>query len=383
MPKRPKLLIILLFLWSIPLAASKDSLLSVIKGKFPVREQMKAMASLGFIYHVSNPDSAIYYAQKCIQLNGELNESAERASCFNALGLGYHRKGFYKQALNAFYEAIRFYENAGEQEQVARVNINISQVCSIQKDFFNAQQYAMKSLRFYEETNDSLRLAASYQTVAMICREIKDFDIAMDYINHSANIFKRLNRNGDWANSIGIRGNIYRVQQRYEEAIKDYEMAIFTYDQVGDLSGAAIAFENLGETYLTLKKFQKALEKFQQALALFERLGSETDVAYENLKLSSALKGLKRFDEALKALQFSTAYFKNNGLVHYLLEAYELYYQTYKAMGLKTEALSFHEKYILLKDSLSDVQSKEEIMRIQMAYEAEKKEGEIALLQAQ
>ncbi|MFN4122131.1 MAG: sensor histidine kinase, partial [Flavobacteriales bacterium] len=58
------------------------------------------------------------------------------------------------------------------------------------------------------------------------------------------------------------------------------------------------------------------------------------------------------------------------------------YYYIYKAMKRESEALQFYEKYHLLRDSLSKVQNKEEILRIQMNYEAEKKENEIALLQA-
>lgn len=379
---KPLLLFFIALLSSINLLAKEDSLLAVINGKYPEVEKMRAMAAHGFLYHMSIPDSTIYYAQLCIDYSKNFGESSERASCFNTLGLGYHRKGMYKLALSAFDEALRFYEQAKEFEQAARVYLNKSQVYSIQKDFFNAQKYAMKSLRFYEETKDSLRLAASYQTVAMICREIKDFNKAINYINRSADIFESLGLEDDWGNSIGIRGNIYRVQQRYEEAISDYNRSIAAYKKKNNLTGVAIAHENLGEAYMALNDYNKALEHYNIALEHFERLNNETEVAYETLKKASALKKLNRFDEALKALNVAKDYFERNDLFQYLVETYEQIYLTYKAIDRKAEALKFYEFFIQLRDSLSEAQNKEEIMRIQMAFEAEKQENEIALLQA-
>lgn len=296
--------------------------------------------------------------------------------------MAYHRKGIYRLALNAYEQALTYFEKVKEFEQAARVNINISQVYSIQKDYYNAQAYAMKSLRFYETNKDSFRLAATYQTMAMIFREIKEFDKAIQYINRSADIFKGLNKQGDWANSINIRGNIYRVEEKFDQSISDYKLALAAYKDVNDISGAALAYENMGLAYYEKGDNEMAIAQLQTALRLFQQLGSETDVAYESLKLAAPLTQLNRFDEALQLLQKAETYFAQNALMNYLLEAYEQNYYTYKAMKREGEALRFYEKYHRLRDSLSKVQNKEEILRIQMNYEAEKKENEIALLQA-
>lgn len=382
MPKPIPLILILFGMSCGSMQASKDSLRSVIYGSSSMADRMKALSAISFIYHVNNPDSAIHFAQQCIEMSNRYKESAERASCLNALGLAYYRKGFYKLAQSSFEQALRYYEKAKEYEQAARVNINISQVYSIQKDFYNAQKYIMKSLRYYETNKDSFRLAATYQTMAVISREIKDFDKAIHYINRSINIYKGLNKQNDWANSITIRGNIYRVQKKLDESIKDYMQALAAYHSARDISGAAIAYENMGISYFDKKNYEMSITQFQKAIQLFEQLGSETDVAYESLKLAAPLTQLKRFDEALKLLRVAETYFAQNTLMNYLLEAYEQYYHTYKSMNRISDALLYYEKYNWLKDSLSQVQNKDEMLRIQMNYEAEKKENEIALLKA-
>jgi tetratricopeptide (TPR) repeat protein len=104
---------------------------------------------------------------------------------------------------------------------------------------------------------------------------LKDFDCAIE-----------LNPKYDWA--IGNRGITYRLIERYEEGLKDFDQAI----ELNPKLDWAIA--RRGETYRLMERYEEALKDFNQAI--------ELDPKY---LWAIALRGdihrlMKRYEEALK-----------------------------------------------------------------------------------
>jgi len=381
--KRAIISIVILSAFCGSISGQKDSLLKILASSKTTEEMMKTYALLAFNLHLSNPDSTILLAHECINNSDAELFPFEKASCYNSLGLGYFRKGIYGLSLKAYQEAINYFEKVKRADQSARVYLNIAHVYQAQKDFRGAQENALKAIRQYEKEKDSARIAATYQVISSIHREMKNYTKAEEYLDNSIEILLKLRKTGEYATSLSLKGSLYLAQRRFADAEFHFQKSIELYKSVNDLSNQAIVYENLGETYDLAGETAKSIEYYTLALLLFEQLRSETDIAYEQMRLALPLAKLARYREAESYLTSAEAYFLKEQLYDYLSELYEIKSKVLQRQGKHAEALLSYERFVSLKDSLTEVQNKNEIIRLQTEFDAEKKEQQIDFLKVQ
>jgi tetratricopeptide (TPR) repeat protein len=266
--------------------SKKDSLIQVINSSIITNEKLPAYAELAFTIYLSNPDSGILLAQQGFSLAEIGKNRFQKASSLNALGLSYFRKGWYAKAISSFEQSIKLFDPKADQEQIARVYLNLGHVYQTQKDYRAANTYNIKALRQFEVLNDSFRIALCYQTLNVVCRELKDFKSSASYIDKSISILSRINKYDELANSYTLKGNLLKTQKLFPEAIIEFNKAIELYGIANDLSNKGIAYENLGLAYEEIKNYPKSIEYLNRSLEIFKTLNSEVDQAYERLKRS-------------------------------------------------------------------------------------------------
>ena len=127
--------------------SKKDSLIQVINSSIITNEKLPAYAELAFTIYLSNPDSGILLAQQGFSLAEIGKNRFQKASSLNALGLSYFRKGWYAKAISSFEQSIKLFDPKADQEQIARVYLNLGHVYQTQKDYRAANTYNIKALR--------------------------------------------------------------------------------------------------------------------------------------------------------------------------------------------------------------------------------------------
>lgn len=376
-------LILLLLLAVNQSFANKDSLIRVLNSQLPAEERLPAFAELAFKVYLSNPDSGIIVAQQGLNLAKQSNNKFQQASNMNALGLSYFRKGWYAKSITAFQNAVSLFDAKTEQEQIARVYLNMGHVYQAQKNYNAAQSYNLKALEQFEIINDSFRIACSYQTLNVVCRELRDYKSATNYIDKSISILTRMNKQSELANSFSLKGNLLKSQNKISEAIKEFNKALVLYDKSNDKSNKGIALENLGSAYNEIGNYKLSVEFYYKALAIFKSINSEVDQAYEQMKMSIPLARLGQFNLARSNLDSAKIVFEKENIPDYIQELYIHKSEVLSMQGLPEEALAAYRMHIQLKDSLAKIRQSDELMRLQTEYESEQKEKQIALLQSE
>jgi signal transduction histidine kinase len=363
--------------------AQLDSLINVINHEIDPLKRLPAYGAYAFRLYRTNPDSSIRISQQGIKLADSLQNVFHKASCFNMLGLAYHRKGWYSSAIKAYEQSIQSFNQVKEIEQMARVYLNLSNVFQTKKDYRSAQEFNLKALKQFELLKDSSRIATCYVNLANVNRELKEYEKAKEYIQTSIEILSHLNNIGELGISYSSKGNLFLTQNLLPEAKVAFIQSSSYLQKAGDDGNLAIVLENLGETYMRLADYEKSIETYQLSLDIFERLGSEVDIAYEKMRMSISVAYLKRFPEAMALLDQAEIVFRGENLPEYL---YELYGFKSDILGMQNkheEALFMYRKAIQLKDSLSSAQRSDELIRLQAEFETDKKEQQIQLLESQ
>src|SRR5260370_26496421 len=96
------------------------------------------------------------------------------------------------------------------------------------------------------------------------------------------------------------RGEIYRLMERYEEALADFDRAIALDEKY------AGAFAHRGETYGLMRRYEEALADFDQAITLDEK------VAWAIAGRGQIYQEMERYEEALAAFDRAIALDNND-----------------------------------------------------------------------
>ncbi|MHA2274049.1 MAG: tetratricopeptide repeat protein [Candidatus Hodarchaeales archaeon] len=148
-----------------------------------------------------------------------------------------------------------------------------------------------------------------------------------------------------------LLGKIYRIHQRYSEAIAHYQKAEQAFKRVGKSEGLSKVYHNLGNVYIFLERFDQAKKYHFKALEMAEKDDKETAIGSSLLNIGSMFyhtgeidKALSYFEKACKLLEevqdeptLATGY-------HNLAEVYLLRNKFKNACNYSSKALALYKK---------------------------------------
>ncbi len=245
-------------------------------------------------------------------------------------------KGNPLKSLDYFWKAIDFLKGKGKAEDFALAYTNIGTNYFHQGEVEQSQIYlklAYDSL--YETTNHDL-MASALNNLAVIHQEKGQIDSSLKY--H----FKSLNL-----------------------AIKE-----------GNKPGEAMSYNNIGGIYAETipDSLQKGIQYLHMALDIFKALEIEDWSSFTYHKLALAYLKANQFEKAEKNSNYALLYANQANISQPMLRAYATIYRVKKKMGKKGEALTYYEKYVNLKDSLSnsDIKVASAQKELEYQYKTEK-----------
>ncbi len=209
--------------------------------------------------------------------------------------------------------------------------------------------------------------------------------------------------------------NIYNQLEEYDSAIKYYDLAFQSTEELGSLVFGAIILSNKGDLLLKTGNYQEALQTLARAKELKIRgNASQRSIGVTELTLGITYRKSGMLNKAQTSFNKSLAIFKkiNNlsGISNTLFERGKLYnqlgnytlakkdcekakqlayelgnldfqknachclFQTYKELGEYKKALENYELFLQAKDSLFNEKNIKKITQLQMQYEFDKQQ---------
>ena len=207
-------------------------------------------------------------------------------------------------------------------------------------------------------------------------------------------------------------GNIYYVQNDYENAIKYHTRSLAIKEEMGDKKGIASSLNNLGINYFENGDYALASNYHRRSLVLKEEMGDRNGVANSLFNLGNIHKAEERYDSAINYLSKSLTIreelgdkngiaqcFNMLGVIYEILgnqglatnynlkslklaqdagaviqirDAAHALYTSYKAAGQTELSLNMFELYVSTRDSILSENNQRDLIRQEFKYEYEK-----------
>ncbi len=254
---------------------------------------------------------ALNFYLKDIALSEELfgRNSSNLAATYNNIAVIYNNKGEYDVALEYFNKALSItkQQNGENHPNTATLYYGIGDIFQKKGEFDVAMEYFMKSLTIRKQIfNENHPLIAdNYISVGQIYKEKKEFSQATQYFSQALDILEKI-FGKEHSNLIPVLTNlaqVYQNQKKNSEAIEFYQKAL-NISQEENLRTADI-YNNIGAFYFSQKNFDEALKNYFVALKIYEKIaGNKTPLTtVANLNIANIFYQRKNVEEALKYFQ--------------------------------------------------------------------------------
>jgi len=326
-------------------------------------------------------DSAIVYFHKAQAIAHSRNDKSGQAKIYSALGHSFMRKSQMDSARYYLDKGLTLAIEIKNYRVEAGIYNNYGNVYLEESNYQQALDYFIRAVKLYEHPlEDSYGQCLALSNIGNIEYQLGNYEKALDYAWQSMNLAKR----GSFTSHIGyahkLLGRIYRKQKKYDSALAEYNQAQKKYLKSGDMRNAAELLQNIGNIYFDKEQYSAALPNYIASLNLAKKISNRSLVAYAYSAIGQAYYILKKNEVALLYLDSARVAAKVLNNSYLLMDTYEAISSTYEAKGDYKKALSLHQQFGQLKDSLTQSENRALMEETQARYELEKKQTQIDLL---
>lgn len=340
-------------------------------------------ASKAFELAAVNSDSAYHLAQEALRdgLKNSFNRGI--ANAYNALGWVYMHKGNLDSSFYFLHESRRVFVSENAPYDVARVNINLTEVLTKQSRFGEALVFALEADSLSLALKDVALQTDTKRLLGILYREQGDHSKSIEYFNEAIKGFELqgdLRRSVNTAISLSI---LLRKINMVDSSLTVLEKCLKIIDgKDNNEYQLAMIREHLGDTFYMKEMFEESLRQYILAYDLFKKLGNKADMAYEALVIGKAQISLQKFNEAEFFLTQAFYISDSLGFLNYQFDAASELANLYQETGQWQKAFDYLNMAGAMKDSLDQQKQLSNMTELKEKYESEKREQEIALLKS-
>ncbi len=303
------------------------------------KHYFEALISLSKAYYQKDlGDSSIRLLSPIVSRLPANTPTIYKAGIYHQLSSGYVMTLKLEQGLKYCLEALKNYELVNDSTNITNILVNIANVYQQQNNFKQADLYLRKAEAKAKIISRKIALGNVYNTMGILYAEHGQLDSAEKFFLESTTIREKLNDNTSVAWNYNNLGGLYVMMEKPKEAIIYLEKALKKFEEAGNYDGQTSIANNLGELYMRENNFKKGLEYYSYSRKLYAQTNNLDNL--ENLY--------------------------NNLSVYYD-----------KIGDLKT-AFQYSDSLIVLKDSLYGHRLDQSIAEMQVKFDVEKKDLELA-----
>jgi class 3 adenylate cyclase len=317
------------------------------------------MSQISFAYSLINPDSGLIFSNRALDLAKKIKWEKGIGNAYYFRGSNYISLTKLPEALDDYFNAMRYFENLGDSGKLAGTLSNIGVIYGYQKKNDKALEYFLKALEIIRKVKPRSNFEAAHLGNIGICYfEKKDFAKALAYNLQALSILKEINNVEMLPLNLNAIAGIYLEMKDNFNTLNYTKQAMDIATEIGNEAIVASCYAIKGKAVLNI-----VTQKNQQLLDSLYHGNKELALKDAKANLDSALAKFINGDQ----VQLASLY---TSLIE--LEEYKGNYQA---------ALNYLKLHKAIDDSLFTADNNDKIMQSAMQYEFDKKEATTKLEQ--
>ena len=320
-----------------------DSLIKVLE-KQTLSDSLRLFLLSEISKKSSRPEDKIHFSEQLLDLAIKNNNPEYIQSSYVSLGTAHRLKGDLEKSVEYLFKGASI---AKENMLWTKLGETYAEISSTflrrNNDVKNSLFYGNKAIEIFEKSGDHFQLALTLLNTGYSYYLIGGSDSALLYSNRAEMFFDTTKFNLGKAYAVGNKALIYA--------------------SLGDL----------GRAEIDLQKSLEILRSVGDYYAISDYLNQLGNLYYNKGSLEEAIK------LGLQSLEIS----KEGNFKEQIRDGYYILFQAYRDLGFYQDALTYHTKYIAVKDSITNAESIQKMADQRTQFEVGQKQAEVDLLTAE
>jgi tetratricopeptide (TPR) repeat protein len=360
-------------------ATKADSLLSAISKLNDDSLKVSNYVDLGLELMGSDANQSINYLDKAIELASKINYQKGLARAYNVKGRALSQQGNFQEAILVFDQSLNVFREIEDQTGEANILSNLGSIYFMMGNSTKALELHFESLKISEKLDNKLRIGTSLNNIGTVYQKNKSTNNeALSFFKKSLEVFESIDLKQGMATASMNIGEMYFLGSEYDSAIYYHQMALGLCDGTLD---AAFPLTQLGEINAAIGNFQKAYSFHRRALEISEKLDAKFELTQVLIGLAKTQREQKDFGAAIITLERAQSLANEIDAKNELLDVYINLAEIQALIGDYKGAYENELNVKTVKEEIAKSSTEQMIQQLQFAYELNKKEAEIELLQ--
>lgn len=373
----------LLVILAPPVIGQNKALIDSLKSKLktaPIDQQFELLNSIGWEYRFAKPDSTVYYCELAYELGKGQKLGTNLAKPLNFLAVAYNYLGKLSKAYDLGQEAIRVATIQGDSNQLAYGNNNIGRLLFEQGILPKSFPYFIKAQKIFTSTGDQSGVAYTKQSLADLYMAQQDFAKAEQALLEALNTRLQLNKMRDISSAYAQLGGLYQKMDDLEKSNFYFLKSDSGYQTINDAINLARMKVLIADNYLRQGRIAEARDIGEKGFVFIEKAANVRRLPEAHLLMGRIYMAEKKYGQARQRFSNALQLAKSSQQSAFQLESYYLLAQVSKMMNNRQEEILNMNQYLILKDSIEDLELARKVERLQFELQIESKEKENELL---
>lgn len=261
----------------------------------------------------TDPVKGLKYADSAINLARSLKQDRLRANAYLAKAKNYEYKPEIKKAISTLFLALELYEKAGSKADIATCYLRIGYDYYAIADYAASNDYAQQAVNLAKQTGDKKLYVLSLSALGNSYNLLADYPKAINCYLTQLRLVEQMHDIAYKAKVLGNIGVVYYYLKKYPDALKYYNLCLNTLEQLHDKLWIPAALNNIGAVYMDMGDYSRVIDYNQKALVLNRENKSIKGEANALADMSVAYTHMNRYREAFDCLDSAMAIFQKIG----------------------------------------------------------------------
>lgn len=346
------------------------------------QQKFELLNKLAWEYRFASPDSTILYSAQSYKLGQKIHLARGLAQPLNFIGIAKNYKGDRLTAFEYYTRALNTAIGQRDSLQIAHANNNLGRLFYEQGLLSRSYDYLIKARRVFEAISDSSGLAYVYQSLANLYKTQRDYKKAESNFQTAYKIRRSLGNPRDIMSALVYMGRLYQETGQYEKALASFQRADSSGRIIQDEINLAEIKTLMAESYLNLGKLKEAEMTCLQGFAVIQKNKNVRMIPQAYLTLGQIQFQKRNIAQAKKYLNLALEVASNIRDTGALMKIYYVLWKVSERENNRPEELHNHNQYLIIKDSIKDLDLARQVERLQFEIDIQRKEQENELLKS-
>jgi len=339
-----------------------------------------------------NHDEAFKNVFNALALIKESGDNISLAKCYSWIASMY----IYTENLNTGFKyldsAALTWKQVGNKREEADIYTRIGAITSEVGDYGVALESLYKAIGLLEMPKDKIHVADVLRIIGSAYLNSDDDSLAANFFTEATDIYVQEKNETDIAGIKCYFGDLYLKQGKYSFALKEYKESLLVFEKTQEWpGGVARCYLGFGDTYTDSAKqtndhlkakllYEEALKNYLLAIDKYTSLNNFPAASSVKLLTGQVYFHLGNFKLSKKILSENIDRFKNAPAEKIVVDSYLYLSRIDSLQGNTASAFQNFQKYSLCRDRLQNAGIVRKVEFYKAKAKMEQKEKEIKLL---